>query len=195
LVMVFSACASGQEKVFPYTFNTAKIEYKISGDIDGNMTTYIKGDQSVNKLSGTASPDNEPVSTLTISLGESIYFVDLVSNTGYSTQNPIYAELKTLNKKEKQERLLSYATNTNYTEGKPEVVEQREYAGKKCDLYAIEGIGEICLWEGVPLYSKASFEDRERIIQTTSISTEIDIPDSEFQLPEGVSIQDARALE
>jgi hypothetical protein len=191
-IVLFAACATGEEKVFPYSFNTAKIEYKIQGDINGTMTAYIKGDNSAKKLSGTGA-NNEPLSTLTIELSETIYYVDLTKNEGSSTVNPIYDDLKTLNKNEKKERLISFATNTYNSGKKPEKISTRTYAGKKCDVYSLNGAGEICLWEGIPLYSTVKMMNIERTIEATNVETGIELADSNFQLPEGVSIQDMRS--
>lgn len=188
-IVILSGCSSTGTKVVPYSFNSAKIEYKISGDINGNMTVYIKGDHSVNKVSAVNATDDNPANTLTIDLGSTIYFVDLVKKEGYSSPNYIYEDLKGLSQKEKVERLVAYATNTYNSQEKAEKMGQKEYAGKKCDLYTISG-GEICLWEGVPLYSSVTIDSVARSIEATSVQTDVEVADSEFTLPEGISIQD-----
>lgn len=194
LMLSFGACATQTDKVVPYSFNSAKIEYKISGDINGNMTAFVKGDHSVNKVSATNTEGGTPVSTLTIDLGETIYFIDQVKKEGYSSKNYIYQDLKGLSKNEKLARLTAYATNTYSSETKAEKTGQKEYAGEKCDLYQIDG-GEICLWQGIPLYSNVTIGADGRTIEATSIQTEVEVADSEFTLPEGISIQDVETAE
>lgn len=192
LLLSLGACSTQGEKVVPYSFNSAKIEYKISGDINGNMTAFVKGDHSVNKVNATNAADGTPVSTLTIDLGETIYFIDQTKKEGYSSTNYIYEDLKGLSKNEKLERLTAYATNTYSSDVKAEKTGQKEYAGQKCDLYQIDG-GEICLWQGIPLYSNVTLGADARTIEATGIQTEIEVADSEFTLPEGISIQDVEA--
>jgi len=193
LTLGLAACSSATPgKVMPYSFDTAKVEYKISGDLTGNMTGYIKGDNSVNKISATTSKDNQTMSNVTITLGETIYFIDLVNKQGWSSKNYIYSELQGLGNDEKLKKLLSYATNSDpQAELKSEG--EREYAGQKCQVYNIAN-GEVCMWQGVPIYSKQNINGEDRMIEATNIQTGIDIAEEEFRLPEGIVIEDVTKM-
>ena len=68
--------------------------------------------------------------------------------------------------------------------------EEKEYAGQKCKLYEMEGVGETCLWNGIPLYYSVLVPQSRINSSSTATSVELDteISDTEFELPPGISI-------
>lgn len=187
-VFLLTACAGQPEVVTPYPFKTAKIVYKLSGDTTGTMTVEIKGDNARHEAHGLEGEDK--VDTLVMELGEKIYYIDLNTKTGRSEKNPIHSELKALPANKRMERLEQIAIGVMAEDEMVEPKEEKEYAGQTCKLYEIEGVGETCLWNGIPLYYSVSIPQSGINSSSTATSIEVDteISDTEFELPPGISI-------
>ncbi len=195
----FAGCAAGtDQKVNPYPFDTAKIEYELSGNLEGTQTVYIKGDLAAHETQGVKKVEGEEqnIYYLYLDLGESRYEIDLNKKEGKKSMNPLYKELKKLKQNEKIDFLIKVATNTEALESVPTSTGEKEFAGKTCKTYNMSEIGEICFWKGIPLYSKLSLSGGE--IQNTmtavSVETDIEIKDSVFAVPVDVDIIDSASL-
>jgi len=196
-IVLISGCVA-TETVSPYPFDTAKIEYNLSGSLEGTQIVYIKGDNAIHETHATTKENNQEVlvDILYLELGESLYDINLATGEGTKVKNPIYNELTNLNKEERIDYLTRLAVNVDEAAGVPIPKSESEYAGQKCKLYDIEGLGEICMWSGIPLYSKLSPAGGESENTMTAVSVEIDtsIPDNMFQIPAGVTITDLASL-
>lgn len=187
-VFLLSACAGSAAVVTPYPFKTAKIVYTLSGETTGTMTVLIKGDNARHEAHGVEGETK--VDTLVMELGEKIYYIDLNTKTGRSEKNPIHDELKSLSANKRMARLQQIAIGVTSEDEMPAPKEEKEYAGQKCSLYEIMGVGETCLWNGIPLYYSVSVPESGITSGSTATSIEIDgeISDSEFELPPGISL-------
>lgn len=197
-LVALSGCASADEKVYPYSFDSAKIEYKITGDIEGSTTVMIKGDKAVHKTSAInkTGETETPIETVLLDLGDTFYQIDLSAKQGQKGPNPVYQELKRLPPEDRMGFLTKLATGQAMNgDEAPESEETKEVAGQTCSLYKIQNIGEICLWNGVPLYSSISIPEAgvTNSNTATSIQLNIEIPDSAFNVPEGVTIAEIDA--
>lgn len=190
-----TGCSLQSQNVYPYTFNTAHLEFEVSGMVKGTNSVYIKGDKSVSEFHGTQK-DGSKVDSLFINGGEKLYQVDLNTKSGTTAQNPVYSELQKVTKEERMNHLIRSATgNAEMEAGKmPTPKEEKEFAGQKCQLYDVLKVGEVCLWNGLPIYSKVSIPDAgvENTSTAIKIETNIDVPDSKFNIPEGVQLQEAQ---
>ncbi|MBU0668157.1 hypothetical protein KJ951_03640 [Patescibacteria group bacterium] len=195
LTIALYGCAASEQNqkqeekaIIPYPFSTAKIEYNITGNMEGTTTVKIKGDKTIHE---TIVQD---VHALFIETPGKLYQVDLITKTGNSSANPIYKQIEALPENQRMDFLTKLATGLSGEEdgSAPQPTGQKTLAGETCDLYEIQGLGEICLWNSIPLYS--SMEIPEAGIKSTttaiSIQTNVDIPDSDFTVPEDVSMTD-----
>jgi len=193
LVLAGCQAARQEEKLYPYPYDTAKITYEIKGSVEGSKTTFLKGNKSSVEIhqSRKTSGAVENLDSLIIDAGEFIYQVDLDTKTGTINKNPVYQELKKIAAAQRQEFLEKLATGTvGENNTKPNPKEQKEIAGQKCDLYAIEGFGEVCLWYGIPVYSRVEISGVSITETATRIETNIEIADQKFILPDGIKMQD-----
>lgn len=184
-----------EEKLYPFTFDTAKISYNISGDATGTKVAYIKGNKSSVEVHKTrkVSGVEQTMDTLTIDSGEYIYKINLNSKSGSVSKNPVYDELiKTpaANRADFLNKLNLGIVGQQTTMQQPK--EQRTYAGQPCDLYTIQTFGEICLWQGLPLYTKVQIpgEISASIEEATEIKLNLEVADQKFVLPNGIKMQD-----
>lgn len=199
VVVALSACATQQqetEKVYPYPFETARIEYELSGNVEGTITVLIKGDRAIHETEAVdTSAGGQPIHTKIIDMGDTLYQIDLVNNRGQKGKNPIYSQLQELPEGERMDFLTKLAAGAPEEGAQmPEVVEQKAVAGETCDLYNIEDFGEICLWNGIPLYSSMSIPEAGIMNTNTATSIQIDtsIPDSAFDIPSDVTITEVQ---
>ena len=196
LVLILSSCqAAATEKLYPHSFDTAKITYAISGQSTGERVAFIRGNNSFveTHAARTNNGVEEKLDMITIVSGEYLYQIDLNTKTGSQTKYPIYAELVKLPASERANFLTKVAVGLaeNSTQ-QPQPKEQKDIAGKKCDLYALGTVGEICLWDGIALYSKMEIPQSgvSDIMTATNIETGLEIADQKFEIPNGIKMQD-----
>ena len=195
--LTMSGCVA-TETVNTYPFDTAKIEYNLSGNLEGTQKVYIKGDNAIHETNAVRKENGRevPVNLLYLELGEHLYEINLSTQEGTKARNPIYNELKQLTKEQRTVYLTKLAVNVGEADNLPATKGEGEYAGQKCQIYDVEDMGEICVWSGIPLYSKLSLAggEIENTMTATSIEVNTDIPDNLFAVPLGVDIKDLTAL-
>ena len=184
-----------EEKIYPYGFDTAKVTYEMKGSITGQKTVYYKGNKSSTETH--ASRNNagveEKMDMLTIDSGEFIYQIDLNTLTGTNAKNPVYSELKGLSGAARAEYLTRIAVGgAPGSTQQPVSKEQKEIAGQKCDLYQVADLGEVCLWSGIPLYTKIELPDAgiSNTVTATAVQINLDVSDQKFVIPNGIKMQD-----
>lgn len=194
-VLVISGCATNNS-VYQYPFQTAKIEYAISGTTEGKSTILIKGDKSVreshvifHKASGDENQDN-----LFIDDGRYVTSVDLNKKVATMTVNPLYSVLIKVDPSQRQELLKKFAVGLSPESSATQEIKPlstQTVAGQSCDVYDTGGFGQLCLWYGVLLKTSISIPDLGLTNNTvaTSVQTDIDIPDSSFEVPAGITVQ------
>lgn len=189
--LFITGCVSTDIKVNPYEFNTAKIEYDLSGSFEGKQYLTIKGDMSAQRKIGKQkiSGEVEDIDILVVEAGYDRYDIDLLSKQGTKSKNIIYEELLKLSKEDRLDFLIKLMTLTNENE-EPKVIESRVIAGKTCKLYEIEDFGEICLWSGVPLYTKFEIDEIKSISTAVKVETNLAVEDDEFAIPLEIEIID-----
>lgn len=195
-IVLISGCSSANSTVYQYPFKSAKIEYAISGTTEGKSTVNIKGDKYIreahilfHKPTGDENQDN-----MYIDLGKYVYSIDLAKKTGTMTVNPLYETIMKVEPGKRQDFLKKIAGGIS-----PENTETKELkslgtetvAGKQCEIYETGGFGQICLWNSIALKTTISIPDLGLTNNTvaTSIQTDIEIPDSTFDVPQDVQIQ------
>ncbi len=184
-----------EEKVYSYPFDTAKITYEIKGDMEGTKTVFIKGNKSSTEIHKTKNLSGvvQNTDTLTIDTGEYIYQIDLQTKTGNGSKNPVYEQLKALPAAQRANFLTKLAIGMVGNGAKmPAPKEQKEVAGRRCDLYSIANFGDVCLWYGVPLYTMVQIPQAGMATTETATSIELnpDVSDQKFVLPNGIKMQD-----
>ena len=174
--------------VYPYPFESAIIEYEIQGNVEGNITVTIDGDRSKHETVATA--EGEEINNALFDLGETLYQIDYNLGAGQKAPNPIYSELRNMDENERKDFLTKLAVGAPETGAVPTPKEQREIAGQTCDVYDLQGIGEICLWDGVPLYSSVEIPEQGIKNTNTAVSVQVNptIPESTFEIPSDIEI-------
>lgn len=196
-VVLLSGCANKQStKVYPYPFDSAKITFSLEGSAKGTSVFYMKGDKSVRETH-VVTQGEEKKDEMFIDTGDVIYQLDLNKKTGLSTKNPIYEALKKLTPDKRIEFLkrLAVGVDPEDTTKNPEVLREEMVAGQKCQIYAVEGVGEICLWNNIILKVNINVPDQNinSQIVATSLDLNLEVPDSQFDVPAGIEVKDLDA--
>lgn len=197
LMFVFAGCAnqtSPQQteedgKLYPYDFDSAKIEYELKGNVEGTITVYVEGDKSSHETTATTA-EGEEIHTKLIDLGDTLYQFNLTTKEGQKAPNPIYDQLRALSMDEREGFLTKLAVGAPDEGTTPQPTEQRQIAGQSCDLYNLQGIGEICLWNSIPLYSSITIPEQSIDNSNTATSVQINaaIPEGTFDIPSDITI-------
>lgn len=193
--LIVFGCALNNS-TYQYSFRSAKIEYAISGTTEGKSTLMVKGDKSVreahiifHKPTGDENQNN-----LYIDAGEYVYSVDLDKKTATMTRNPLYDTLVKVDPARRQEFLKKIAVGLSPEDAMDrelKAVGKETVAGQECEIFETGGFGQICLWNGIPLKTTISIPDLGLNNNTVATSVELnaDVPDSAFELPEGITVQ------
>lgn len=195
-ILVVSGCASANNSLYQYPFSSAKIAYSITGTTDGTSTVTMKGDRSVreahvvfHKSTGDEKQDN-----LYIDDGQFVYSIDLDKNIGTKMKNPLYDLLMQVDPAGRQDYLTKISIGddpTNASTQQLQPVGNYSVAGQQCQIYETGTYGQVCLWNSIPLKSTFVISDllKEDTV-ATSVQTDVDVPDSAFDIPAGVTITD-----
>lgn len=196
-VLLISGCSVlSNNSTYQYPFKTVKIEYAISGTTEGKSTVMIKGDKSVREahIVFHKPTGDETQNNMYIDAGQYVYSVDLDKKTATMTKNPLYDVLTKVDASKRQEFLKKIAAGIS-----PDVADNRELkavgtetvAGRQCEVYETGGFGQMCLWNAVPLKTTIAIPDLGLTNNTvaTSVQTDVDVPDSAFEVPAGITIQ------
>lgn len=199
-VILLSGCANKQTtKIYPYPFDSAKITFTLEGTAKGTSVFYMKGDKSVRETHVVTKGDQgeEKKDEMFIDMGETIYQIDLNKKTGLSTKNPIYEALKKLTPDKRMDFLkrLAVGVDPEDTTQNPQVLREETVAGQKCQVYAVQGVGEICLWNNIILKVNINVPEQNvnSQIVATSLDLNLEVPDSQFNVPTGIEVKDLDA--
>lgn len=140
-----------------------------------------------------AESGEQKIDTLYLENGPEVYQADLNAKTGTKSKNPIYQQLKNLSSEKRMEFLTKVAIGIDNATPLPKPKEQKDIAGQKCDLYNIQGISDLCIWNGIPIYENILFPEAgiDLVVTATKIELDADIPDSKFALPADLKIKDS----
>jgi hypothetical protein len=179
-----AGCSMTEDKVYPYTFNSARIEYAATGNTTPTTIVTIKGDKQLFQTSGEHK-------TLMIINKDQISYINLDEKTGTTSKNQTYNELKKLPKEERMSYLLGTSLGLSETkngQSLPTATSQKQIAGQSCDFYENGPVGGVCLWNGLPLEITPAAPATGIVAIKLEVNT--DIPDSTFDIPKDVVVKD-----
>ena len=171
------------KEIAVYDFNTAVIQYELTGQEEGDMTLYMRGDQKATyKATQTGN-------TLELNLGNKAYLVDMDKATAVESSTDFYANLKNLSKEEQNIAIIKKALGLKDSADDPEAVTRKVVAGQSCDVYNIPNIGTACIWNGIVLEKEITMLGLVNKTVAVSVQTNVDIPPERFELPANVIVQ------
>ncbi len=148
--LFLSGCVGGEKWVFP--FETAMVEYDISGDFTGRERLYIDGDMEARESVTITVFDGEVYSTKSRIVnrdGQQYYFYEGVKADG-TKENEHYEVMKAMNFEDRRDyylrQVLLQGAVFNRV-GKDTVLE------RECDVYKVS-FGEVCVWDNLILKQK-----------------------------------------
>jgi hypothetical protein len=190
--LLLGGCADGEDavtkKLSVYSFNTAVVQYELTGTVAGEETLYIKGDYTADHKYATL-PDGGEENILDISLGAEIYTADLNRMTAVKSVNSDYEALLKMSAEEQKKFMIKKALGLKESAEVPSPAGTKKIAGYNCDFYLVENVGSVCLWNNVVLEKEISVLGLVNKKTALSILENIDIDKSKFELPAGVILK------
>lgn len=162
-----------------YGFESAIVEYELSGSEDGTKTMYIDMGGFKTAEHKTIKHRKDETTTATIMIGSDMISVDYESESAVKIHNPMAFLLANPDTdwEEAGERVL---TGMGY-----EIIGSEKIAGKECDIWK-QGSHRIWVWRGLTLKSKIGKQEET----ATSVEIDVNVPESIFQVPEGFEYED-----
>lgn len=183
-VMVFAGCGETYpSEIETYTFDSAVIQYEYTGNVEGEATLYVRGDQKA--MYKTLGDKNE----LELDLGDNGYYIDMDKATATKVSNPDYNVLKGMSAQEQEIFLVRKALGLRDSAEAPEPFTQKTIAGQVCNVYIISNIGSACIWDGIVLEKEVNIQDVTNKQVAVSVQTGLEIPSTKFELPANVIVQ------
>jgi hypothetical protein len=184
-LFALTGCAdSYPQKLSVYSFDTAIIQYHISGISEGDETVYIRGDQKATHRY-VLNPDGEE-NTLQIDLGSERYHADLNKMTAVKVENDDYGKLLAMSKEDQEKHLIRKELGLKESVEVPDPETTSVIAGQVCDVYEIPNLGTACIWDGIVLKKEISMFGAVSSKVAVSVDTNVEISKDNFELPAGV---------
>jgi hypothetical protein len=186
-ILLINGCGQNYPKNLAlHDFNTAIINYELTGGTNGEESLYIRGDQEA--LIRLVSHGDKEENTIDLNLGNERYIVNLDKMKAVKTENEDYKKLLSMSKEEQREYILRKELALDENAEIPEPIGKSEIAGKECDIYQVLNLGTICIWQGIVLQKEVTMLNITDKKTAVSIETDVDIPNEQFELPAGVTV-------
>ncbi|MEZ5105383.1 MAG: hypothetical protein R2757_12865 [Draconibacterium sp.] len=176
-----------EEKIKPYPFKTAIVEYSYSGNTTGTQTLYI-GEHGWNQCEVTNTVmksfgQKNVTDEIKLTLGLEIYQWTPGQNTGTQMHNSMLEELikdpdfdiKDFSKQLMQQ--LGFEKKGN------EVVD-----GRDCEVW--KGMGStIWIWKDIAVKTEVKVLGQKTVWTATSVQFDVPVPASKFEVPGNIQFQ------
>ena len=178
---------NGNYKVFP--FKSGIVKYTLDGNSKGTHTKYFDDygykQADYNETETTVFGFTNKEKSGTILIGPKVYAINYKTETVSVGVNPAYESYANSNganyDKLGRDAMASLGfSNTNKTE---------QIAGKKCEIWK-GSLGIIWVWKGLALKSETTVLGISIIETAVSVKVNISIPESRFEIPEGIEVKD-----
>lgn len=175
-------------------FDTAIINYKWTGAIEGKETLYIDGNKTRSEINtstiinGVKSTQNRVI----INDGEYIYKIDQDTDIALKEENPYAVALKSLKPEDKQEFRKRLILLLNEGEKMPDPEGEEIILAKPCKVYTVTLPSSTCIWEGLILRNEIAIDQGKAKQKAVSMEKGVKIPESFFAAPEGIKIQEIK---
>jgi len=186
-IIALTGCGDYPNELAVYDFDTAVVQYELTGQTTGDATLYMRGDQKA--LYKTVVVTDKAQNTLELDLGDKFYLVDMDKATATEVSNSEYETLKGLSKEEQNKYLAKKALGLKNSAEDPQAVTTKTVAGQKCDLYLVSNIGSACIWNGIVLEKEVNILDVTNQMVATSVKTNVEVQADKFEIPANVIVQ------
>ncbi len=186
--LLFVGCdgESYPNKLSVYPFETAVIQYELSGNTEGDQSLFIRGDEKAVSTFVT-TPDKES-RTFELYLGSTKYIANLDKMTAVKAPNTQYTDMLELDPEEQEAYLIKKSLGLKESAELPEPVITSTVAGHECEVYEIPNVGSACIWNGIVLQKEVTLAGITNKATAVNVSVDVDIPSERFELPAGVIV-------
>lgn len=188
LVLVLTGCTPDYpNELAVYDFDTALVQYELSGQTEGDATLYMRGDQKA--LYKSVRVLDTEKNTLDLELGDKAYAVDMDKATASELPNTDYETLKGLSAEDQNKYLVKKALGIKNSAEDPQVATTKSIAGQECDLYIVANIGTACIWNGIVLEKEVNIAGVTNQMVATRVETNVKIQPEKFEIPANIILK------
>lgn len=176
-----------------YKFKSGIIEYAMTGMQTGTEIIYFD-DWGWREAKYTEGEMNvagmkQKIHKVTILDGEFTYNIDLTTNTGTKIPTPMLKELSEGAEARGEDLTDAGMRMLKQMGGKK--VGEGEVAGQMCEIWEVMG-AKTWLRDGLTFKTEAGFGGMGIISTATKVQTNVSVPGSKLQIPEGVTITEGQ---
>jgi hypothetical protein len=169
----------------PFSFKSAIIEYKYSGDKAGESTQYVDDYGMKNATYTEMLEEGETVKGWTVSSGDYQYMWDLSEPTqGMKMKNPLMDWIRQSSEKDLESFTIdAYEKMGMIKSGK------ETFLGKECTVIKGE-MGKVLIWNGILMFAEfkmGSYVSRQEAI---SVKTNIPVDGKYFVVPKDITFSE-----
>jgi len=179
------------KQYYRYQVESAHVIYAISGMKKGTEELFF--DQfglrqariSSNRIMlGTEMRD---MKTITIIKTDSVYMLNLNDNTGSAIRDRMLFDIAdSLGIKDLGEAELLMQAK----ESEMQYVGNKKWLQKECKVYQLPDSSlKLWLWKNIPLRIESEMLGVKNVVEATRIQTELAIPKSKFEIPQGINMK------
>lgn len=187
-----SGCFSAKTTEVGRSYDTAQIEYKWTGAIEGTETFYASGFKTRSEIKTTTKVEGVETNQdlLVINNGEYIYKIDTTSKLALKETSPYKDEVKNKSPEELKELRIRMALYLKEGEEMPKSTGTEVVAGKKCEVYELGNGTKKYLWNEQVLKTEVVVDGAKATQEATSVEIDKNIEDGLFNLPGDAVVQD-----
>lgn len=169
----------------PFSFKSAVIEYKYSGDKTGMSTQYVDDYGIKNATYTEMTEDGETVKGWTVSSGEYQYMWDLSAPTqGIKMKNPLMDWIMQSSEKDLESfTIAAYEKMGMVKSGK------ETFLGRECSIIRGE-MGKVLIWNGILMCTEFRMGTYLSRQEATSVKTNVPVDAKYFVLPENIEFSE-----
>ncbi|MFK5855906.1 MAG: hypothetical protein QM503_07225 [Bacteroidota bacterium] len=168
-----------------YPFETAIVEYKLEGKIEGEKSYYVYGAgykmaEYIVEKKGNKIKENTGI----ITIGPYTTTIDFIEKEAVEMENPFLLFSADPNR-DWQKTGENILTKTGFEKtGKETII------GKECNLW-VNGNDKLWIWKGLVL----KIQNRNSSETATSVKIDVTIPAEKFQVPEDIKLESVNSDE
>jgi hypothetical protein len=174
-----------------YSFKSAIVELKYSGDCSGTETVYIDDygmkeaivDNYAMKVMGTEVQTNH----IQLNVGEWHYSIDLKKMKATKMKNAMVERMKNMSGEERKKWQGMGEEVLKGMNGKE--VGEETVAGKPCKVLSMESVGtKVWIWEGMTLKRHVKIMGVNQELEAVNLQLDVPVPADKFEVPSGVQV-------
>ena len=170
-----------------YHVKSGVVKYKYEGKASGTKELYFDNwgmiESQFDKMTVEVFGMKQKTNNLIILHEKEISVINLDTKKAYKSESK---EILSLLKFDPNEKDLVKVAEEMMKKAGGEKQANEMFLGKDCDVWKVDGVKHLS-WKGIPLKIEMTMMGMEIKMIATEINTDIEIPESKFKIPQGIT--------